>query len=147
MNLYAETSAVVAWLLDEERGDRAWSQLVAADAIHTSDLTLIECDRAFRRAADIGRVTASESSRLQAIIDTASAHWTLHGIDAEIVHRSRRSFPREPIRALDAIHLATALTVRSLSPDVQVLSFDDRILDNATALGFQCLPRQGCEAR
>ena len=34
MNLYAETSAVVAWLLDEERGDHARSQLAAADAIH-----------------------------------------------------------------------------------------------------------------
>ena len=143
MNLYAETSAVVAWLLDEDRGDRAWSQLVAADAIHTSDLTLIECDRTFRRAADIGRMTASESSRLHAIVDTAAAHWTLHGMDAEIVHRSRRSFPREPIRALDAIHLATALSVRNLAPDVQVLSFDDRIRDNATALGFQVAPMAG----
>ena len=130
----------MAWLLDEERGDHSWSQLVAADAIHTSDLTLIECDRVFRRAAATGRLTANESSRLHAIIDTASAPWTLHGMDAEIVHRSRRSFPCEPIRALDAIHLATALTVRNLSPDVQVLSFDDRIRHNAVALGFQVAP-------
>ncbi len=98
MNLYAETSAVVAWLLDEERGDRAWSQLVAADSIHTSDLTLIECDRAFCRATATGRATASESLRLQAIIDTASAQWALHSVDAEIVQRCCRSFPRTPSR-------------------------------------------------
>ena len=61
-------------------------------------------------------------------------------MDAEIVQRSRRSFPCEPIRALDAIHLATALAVRSLSPDVHVLSFDDRIRDNAASLGFQVVP-------
>ena len=78
--------------------------------------------------------------------DTASAHWTLHGIDAEIVHRARRSFPHEPIRALDAIHLATALTVRNLSPDVQVLSFDERIRDNAATLGFQVAPAAGRQA-
>ena len=135
-----ETSAVVSWLLDEERGDVAWSQLMSAHAIFTSDLTLIECDRAFRRAAATGRTTASESSRLHAIIDTASAHWTLHGMDAEIVHRARRSFPREPIRIFDAIHLATALVVRNLMPDVQVLSFDDRIRNNAAALGFHVAP-------
>ena len=140
MNLYAETSAVVAWLLDEERGDQARSHLAAADAIHASDLTVIECDRAFRRAAATGRLTARESSRLEAIIDTASAHWTLYGMDAEIVHRSRRSFPREPTRALDAIHLATALAVRNLFPDIHVLSFDDRIRANAVALGFGVAP-------
>ena len=140
MNLYVETSAVVAWLLDEERGDSARAQLAAADVIFTSDLTLIECDRAFRRAVATGRLSASESLQLHAIIDTASAHWTIHGIDAEVVHRSRRSFPCEPIRALDAIHLATALAVRNLSPDLLVLSLDERIRDNAVALGFQMAP-------
>lgn len=145
MNLYAETSASVVWLLDEERGDHARSQLAAADAIHTSDLTLIESDRTFRRAALTGRLSAAESSRLHAIIDTASAHWTLHGMDAEIVHRSRRSFPLEPIRALDAIHLATALAVRSLSPDVCVLSFDDRIRANAATRGFRVESRSSTQ--
>ena len=143
MNLYAETSAVVAWLLDEERGERARSRLAAAEAVHTSDLTLVECDRALRRATVTRRLSAADSSRLQTIVDTASAHWTLHGIDADVVHRSRRSFPHEPIRALDAIHLATALAVRNLSPDVRVLSFDDRIRDNATALGFLVAPAAG----
>jgi len=54
--------------------------------------------------------------------------------------RSRRTFPCEPIRALDAIHLATALAVRNLSPEVQVLSFDERIRDNAASLGFALAP-------
>ena len=143
MNLYAETSAVVAWLLDEERGKRARSWLAAAEDVHTSDLTLIECDRAVRRAAVAGRVSVADASRLQTIVDTASAHWTLHGIDVEIVHRSRRSFPHEPVRALDAVHLATALAVRNLTPDVQVLSFDDRIRGNAAALGFAVAPAAG----
>ena len=141
MNLYAETSAVVSWLLDEERGDHARSHLAAAASVSTSDLTLIECDRTLRRAAFTGGLTAGESSQIQTIVDTASAHWTLHGMDAEIVHRSRRAFPREPIRALDAVHLATALAVRNLFPDVRMLSLDERIRDNAAALGFDVVPR------
>lgn len=143
--LYAETSAIVAWLLDEGptgRAGRAWSQLAAANAVHTSDLTLIECDRTLRRAEATGRIAASESLRFQAIIDRACAYayWTLHGIDAEIVDRSRRSFPREPIRSLDAIDLATALSVRTLSPNVRVLSIDYRVREHAAALGFQVMP-------
>ena len=143
MTLYAETSAVVAWLLDEDHAGRAslaWAQLVAADAVHTSDLTLVECDRTLRRAVATGRLSASQSLRLHAIVEKASAFWTLHGMDAEVVERSRRSFPCEPIRSLDALHLATALIVRNLSPEVQVLSFDDRIRDNATALGLDVVP-------
>lgn len=143
MNLYVETSAVTAWLLEEERGHSARSRLAEADAVHTSDLTLIECDRALRRAAEAGRITAEQSLLLQALVDTASAHWTLHAIDAEVVHRSRRSFPCEPVRALDAIHLATALVVRSLRPDVRILSFDRRIRDNAAPLGFASVPDEG----
>ena len=143
MNLYVETSAVVTWLLDEERGDLARDQLAAADIIFTSDLTLVECDRTLHRAVATGRLAASDSLQLHSIIETASSHWTLLGMDADIVHRSRRSFPREPIRALDAIHLATALAVRNLAPDLLVLSLDDRIRDNAVALGFQVAPATG----
>ena len=61
-------------------------------------------------------------------------------MDAEVVERSRRSFPCEPIRSLDALHLSTALIVRGLSPEVQILSFDDRIRENATALGLTVVP-------
>ena len=93
MNLYAETSAVLSWLLAQDLGESARSQLTAAAAVSTSDLTLIECDRTLRRAVATGRLTAGESAQLQALVDTASAHWTLYGIDAEIVHRSRRAFP------------------------------------------------------
>lgn len=140
MTLYAETSAVMAWLLDEDRAGHAWSQLVAADAVHTSDLTLIECDRTLRRAVHTRRISASESLQFHSVIDRVSAYWTLHGMDADIVQRSRRSFPCGPVRSLDSIHLATALAVRNLSPEVQVLSFDDRIRDNASALGFEVVP-------
>ena len=145
MNLYVETSAVAAWLLEEERGHTARFRLAEADAVHTSDLTLIECDRALRRAVEAGRITADQSLLLQELVDTASAHWTLHAIDAEVVHRSRRSFPCEPVRALDAIHLATALVVRSLRPDVRILSFDRRVRDNAVSLGFASLPEPAGE--
>ena len=125
------------------RASLAWSQLVAADAVHTSDLTLGECDRTLRRAVATGRLSASESLRLHAIVERASAFWALHGMGAEVVERSRRSFPCEPIRSLNALHLATALLVRNLSSEVQVLSFADWMRDNATALGLDVVPEMG----
>ncbi len=148
MTLYAETSVTVAWLLAEERADRAgqaWSQLAGADAVHTSDLPLIERDQTLRRAVPTGRITASESMHCHGVVGRVSTYWTLHGTDAEVVQRARRSFSCEPIRSLDAIHLAEALVVRNLSPEVKMLSFDDRIRDNASGLGFEVMPEKAKE--
>ncbi len=45
MNLYAESSAVLAWLLDEPTAPGVRRLLGEAEVIVASDLTLIECDR------------------------------------------------------------------------------------------------------
>ena len=71
---------------------------------------------------------------------TAAEHWVVLGIDSEIVARSRQTFPREPVRTLDAIHLSTALRARHLVTEVQLLSLNDRVRDNAVALGFHVAP-------
>jgi hypothetical protein len=61
-------------------------------------------------------------------------------MDEEIAERARRPFPIEPIRTLDAIHLATASVARSLVPGLTLLSLDKRIRACGEALGFQALP-------
>ena len=45
MNVYAESSAVLAWLLGEEASPRVRDVLASAVLVMASDLTLIECDR------------------------------------------------------------------------------------------------------
>ena len=140
MNLYAESSAVLAWLLGEERGREVEHGLAAADLILASDLTLIECDRVLSRAASLGERPAAEVATRRTLMATAAEHWVMLGIDSEIVARSRQTFPREPVRTLDAIHLSTVLRARHLVTEVQLLSLDDRVRDNAVALGFHVAP-------
>jgi len=48
----------------------------------------------------------------------------------------------EPVRTLDALHLATALVSNAAVADLEVLSLDARIREAASALGFQLQPRQ-----
>jgi len=50
LNLYAESSAVLSWLLGEADNGRVRSALGQATTIISSDLTLIECDRALAPA-------------------------------------------------------------------------------------------------
>jgi predicted nucleic acid-binding protein len=61
-------------------------------------------------------------------------------VAAEVVERARQPFPGEPIRTLDALHLASALVARSAVPGLQLLSLDDRLRRRAKALGFGIVP-------
>ncbi|MCC7415595.1 MAG: type II toxin-antitoxin system VapC family toxin [Acidobacteria bacterium] len=140
MTLYAESSAVLAWLLDEPAGPAMRKRLATADIIIASDLTLIECDRVVIRAAALGDLTEADAADRRAHLTTAATHWHVLRLSGEIVDRARRPFPGEPIRTLDAIHLASALVARSAAPGLEVLSLDDRIRSAATKLGFSVQP-------
>ena len=48
-------------------------------------------------------------------------------------------FPIEPVRILDAIHLATATMLLAAYPDLKILTLDQRIAANAEALGFEII--------
>ena len=140
MNLYAESSAVLAWLLGEDRGREVEQELAAAELVLASDLTLIECDRVLARAAALGERHAAEIDTRRTLAATAAEHWVLLSIDREVVARSRLAFPREPVRTLDAVHLSTALLARRLVTEVGLLSLDERVRENAAALGFRVTP-------
>ena len=140
MILYAESSAVLAWIFEEAGSARVQDVLGGAERVVSSDLTLLECDRAFLRAAAVGDVDAVEAAQMSAMLDAAAAHWTLYPLRAEIVDRARRPFPREPVRSLDALHLAAALIARDIRPELAFLSLDQRLRENAAALGFEVVP-------
>ena len=140
MSVYAESSAILAWLLDEAFGADVRRLLTSADAIVSSDLTLIECDRVLMRAAVVGELTEAEAADRRAHLMTAASHWHVLRIGPEIVDRARQPFPGEPIRTLDAIHLASALVARGTLPGLELLSLDERIRRAARPLGLGVRP-------
>ncbi len=142
MILYVESSAVLAWIFEEERSDRVQRALRQASRVVSSDLTLVECDRAFHRAEMLGRVDTVETGQMRALLAAAVGNWTMYGLHAEIVGRARQRFPLEPVRSLDALHLATALVAREIRPGLAFLGLDRRVRDNAVALGFEVVPAE-----
>ncbi len=106
-----------------------------------SELTLIECERALIRAAHGGVIRESEAANRRAQIRLASTHWTILPLQTEIAERARQPFPREPVRTLDAVHLATLVVARALVPRLRVLSLDERIRRNAREMGFETVPQ------
>ena len=140
MNLYAESCAVLAWLLDEPTAAEVRRLLRGAEVTFASDLTLIECDRVLLRALALKELTAAEAADRRAHLAAAAAHWQILRIASEIVDRARQPFPEEPIRTLDAIHLASLLVARTAVPGLALLSLDDRVRQAARGLGVELLP-------
>lgn len=134
--LYLETSAVLSWLLGQSHADEVRERLDAADIVVTSVLTFLETERALVRAEHQEVVRAADGQRLRGLLQRASVGWDRMVISEEVMARAGRPFPVEPMRTLDAIHLATALAFTKSSPDLQLLSLDRRLLDNARALGI-----------
>ncbi len=138
--LYAESSAVLAWLLGQSGGEEVVHSLRSASGVVASDLTLIECERALIRAWSTGILPEAERVQQSADLARMSAHWMRLRVDEEVVERARRPFPIEPVRALDALHLATALVARAQAPNLRVLTRDQRIRENAERLGLATVP-------
>jgi hypothetical protein len=131
---------VLAWLLDEAAATDVRRLLADARDVVASDLTLIESDRVLLRAAALGELTEAEAADRRGHLRTAAAHWHILHIGPEIVERARQPFPGEPIRTVDAIHLASLLVARAALPGLALLSLDDRIRSAGRKLGVQVRP-------
>jgi hypothetical protein len=88
----------------------------------------------------LGDLPETEAADVRAILGQAAARWALLEVSADVGRRAEQAFPVEPVRTLDALHLASALVLRQAIPDVAVLSTDASVRRNAAALGFDVLP-------
>jgi uncharacterized protein len=134
--VYAESSAVLSWLLGETGPNSVVDELANADQVVTSALTVVECSRVLARARETRRVKPAEELAALRLLDEASASWHVLDISERVAERACGAFPQEPVRTLDAIHLATAQLFAEALGALRVLSLDDRIRDNARALGM-----------
>jgi predicted nucleic acid-binding protein len=131
---------VLAWLLDERGAPAVRKALANAETVIASDLTVIECDRVLLRAAALAEITEADAADRRARFAAASSHWHLLRIGPDVVERARQPFSGEPIRTLDAIHLASALVARSAVAGLEILTLDERIRKAAAMLGIRVQP-------
>lgn len=129
-----ESSALVAALL--ERDTAVIRKLSRGTQQVTSALALAEAGRAIVRARATGRLTAEEERVAMRALRTFERRCFVLDVDRSVLDRVRRPFPVEPIRTLDAVHLATAERLGEAPPLVTIVTRDDRVRKNAEALGY-----------
>ena len=102
----------------------------------TSALTLAESARAIVRARVSGRLTPTqERAAIQALRVFARRSYVVAVTDP-VLARAGQPFPIEPIRTLDAVHLATAELIGEPPRLVTIVTRDRRLRENAEVLGY-----------
>jgi predicted nucleic acid-binding protein len=137
--VYVESSALARVLIE---GDAALgAELEEAPARFTSALTFLETGRAISRARRERRLTpadAHEAERRLAVFERSA---DVMEVTLEVLRLARQDFPVEPVRSLDAIHLAS---IRLFDEDsaggFEVAATDERVRRNVEALGMTLVP-------
>jgi predicted nucleic acid-binding protein len=138
--VYAESSAVLAWLFGERAESAVRRLLGEAERVVASTLTPLECARCLARGVATGQLPAADARVAVGLLGEASRGWALLEMTGPAIERARQTFPVEPVRTMDAIHLASALEFQEALGRLTLLSLDDRIRANATALGLTPAP-------
>jgi len=101
-----------------------------------SQLTLVESARGIRKAERDGKLSKEKALSAHRVLDDAAGHWIILDLAGDVLERAKQEFPAEPVRSLDALHLASALVFNNHLGKVAMLSLDDRIRTNAVAMGL-----------
>jgi predicted nucleic acid-binding protein len=122
---YVDSSALLKLVVSEGETAALEADLATRDGLVTSSIAVVECHRAARRAGD-RRILQRTELVLESVY--------LLDLTAVVLERASTLRP-VAIRSLDAIHLASALSVDE--SDMEVITYDDRMADAARANGLR----------
>jgi uncharacterized protein len=121
---YLDASAFVKLLVHEHETPALQASLLGRSGLVASQLTVLEARRAIRRRPDAALIST---------FDDLSRATVLLEINADIIERAVAIEP-PMLRSLDAIHLATALSLSAA--DIIVITYDKRLAEAARAHGL-----------
>ena len=121
---YVDSSALLKLVVREPETSALEADLADRDGLLASRLAVVECRGAARRASH-GRVLQTVDQILDAIY--------LIEVTPAILDDAAAADP-PLLRSLDAIHLATALSIGD--PELEVITYDSRFAEAARAHGL-----------
>lgn len=140
-NFFIDTSALNKRYLAHEAGSvwlRALTAPAARNRIVISDLTAVECYSTFARLYREAKITSAQHRRFRRrLLRHTRRNYFVISINERTLSVARRMVNRHPLRALDAIQLASALVAVNLLPDpITFVTSDKRLYLAAAAEGF-----------
>lgn len=125
--IFLETSALLRMLFDEEGGDLVSERLQNAERTVASRLIRVEAERVLIRLSLDRPRNQARVLELERELRRLWPKMDFIEVTREICDLAGRIAPRSRLRSMDAIHLATYFRVKELDPDIELLTFDQRI--------------------
>jgi len=133
MNVYLDTSTVLRVLLKQDASSNLWGKWNDA---YVSELVRVEFFRTVDRLRLLGKMNDDQRSISAKEFKVFWESCYHISVNTQIVERASGSFPTV-IKTLDAIHLSTALEVKSsVEPDLLLLTHDRQLKSAAIASGL-----------
>ncbi len=136
MIAYVDSSVLMRIVMQQP--DRL-ADLTSFDERVTSRLSQAECLRTLDKARLVDGLGADDMVQRAALVHRLMRQMRRVAVSRSVLDRAGDAFPL-PMRALDAIHLATALQIRDRGRDDLVFATHDRMQGStALALGFEVI--------
>lgn len=132
MNVYLDTSVVLRVLFREPNPIDFWGRWERA---YSSALWRIEALRTVDRLRLLHEITDIEVADLVRDIQTTHETFAICPLDERILQRASETFPTV-VGTLDAIHLATAISIRESANVDFLLTHDYQLGTAARSVGF-----------
>jgi len=142
VNCYLDTSALLKRYVDEPGSVWLRAQIAAAALLASSQLLIVEAISAFNRRVREGDLSGADYQRVRDVFrEDCRTTYQIVPPTMAIVDLACQLLERWPLRAYDAIHLATALTIqqslqRRNLPALAFICADDDLNDAASAEGL-----------
>ncbi len=123
--IYLDTSVALAHLLAEDRRPppELWSEELVSSRLLDYELwTRLHARDLAATHGDVARLLLARVARL--------------ALNDEVLERALDAFP-EPVRTLDALHLASIAYLRQQGQEVELATFDGRMAGAAQAMGIR----------
>jgi hypothetical protein len=133
---FFDTSALVKRYVDEP-GSRMVRESLRLHAAVVARVTLAEAAAAVARAARLGAITEDQRDRILARLPEDFAQLQVVEVRPALVARVPTLVVRHPLRAYDAIQLASASVVRQTGIAVEVWCADGDLAAAARTEGFR----------
>jgi predicted nucleic acid-binding protein len=136
VRVYVDSSVVVRHILN---GDRALGEAVSpSDAVGSSDLLVVECQRVLQRERMAGHLDDRQYSETVLLLEAIVERLTIIEMGPAVKRRAAGPFPTV-IGTLDAIHLASALLWQETEPgtELRILTLDRQLALCARSLGLR----------
>jgi predicted nucleic acid-binding protein len=132
--LYVDTSAVLRAVLESGTSPPVEERIRSARVLVAARLALVESCRAFPRLRALGGVPEDRLADAERDVAAIWSRCELWEITRSVCETACTAAAARPLRALDAIHLATFVLARRRLEGLELLTADERLAEAASGV-------------